>query len=141
MAINLVLLTNQLIDLQELDQQRKSTDSPSNAFMPTSVMKKMAADRRDSDPKPVIPELKVSQLQQSDKAAGAAAMNMQNRHSPLAAAAAAAAAGIVPGPQGMIPRPMMPPAQQILFMQQQIRAQQLAAIQVSRFDSVEIVEE
>ena len=44
-------------------------------------MKKMAADRRDSDPKPVIPELKVSQLQQSDKAAGA--MNMQNRHSPL----------------------------------------------------------
>ena len=104
-------------------------------------MKKMAADRRDSDPKPVIPELKVSQLQQSDKAAGAA-MNMQNRHSPLAAqAAAAAAAGIVPGPQGMIPRPMMPPAQQILFMQQQIRAQQLAAIQVSRFDSVEIVEE
>ena len=136
MAIDLFLLTNQLIDLQELDQQRKSTDSPSNAFMPTSVMKKMAADRRDSDPKPVIPELKVSQLQQSDKAA---AMNMQNRHSPLAAAAAAAAAGIVPGPQGMIPRPMMPPAQQILFMQQQIRAQQLAAIQVSRFDSVEIV--
>ena len=47
---------------------------------------------------------------------------------------------IVPGPQGIIPRPMMPPAQQILFMQQQIRAQQLAAIQVSRFDSVEIVE-
>ena len=46
-------------------------------------MKKMAADRRDSDPKPVIPELKVSQLQQSDKATGAAAMNMQNRHSPL----------------------------------------------------------
>ena len=99
-------------------------------------MKKMAADRRDSDPKPVIPELKVSQLQQSDKAAAGAAMNMQNRHSPLAAAAAAAAAGIVPGPQGMIPRPMMPPAQQILFMQQQIRAQQLAAIQVSRFEIV-----
>ena len=98
-------------------------------------MKKMAADRRDSDPKPVIPELKVSQLQQSDKAA---AMNMQNRHSPLAAAAAAAAAGIVPGPQGMIPRPMMPPAQQILFMQQQIRAQQLAAIQVSRFDVIQL---
>ena len=45
---------------QEQDQQRKATDSPSFAFTPTVVMKKMAADRRDSDPKPVIPELKVS---------------------------------------------------------------------------------
>ncbi len=36
-------------------------NSPSLAFTPTVVMKKMAADRRDSDPKAVIPELKINQ--------------------------------------------------------------------------------
>ena len=31
------------------------------AFTPTAVMKKMAAERRDSDPRPQIPELRISQ--------------------------------------------------------------------------------
>jgi translation initiation factor 4E transporter len=111
---------------QEVD--RRSTDSPSFAFTPTVVMKKMAADRRDSDPKPVIPELKVSSqpsVAPSEKPAqpsGGGAINLQNRHSPG-------------GIQGMMPppRPMPPSAQQLLFMQQQIRAQQqLAAFQSGR---------
>ena len=129
---------------QEHDQQRKSTDSPAFAFTPTVVMKKMAADRRDSDPKPVIPELKVS-TQQPEKAC-ATTMNMQTGNSPggggsprATSAAAAAVCGAIPaGPQGMMQQPPpptrpMPPAQQqhLLFMQQQLRAQQLAALQVS----------
>jgi len=117
---------------------RRSTDSPSFAFTPTSVMKKMTADRRDSDPKPVIPELKVSTQQSLAALVGAAPsaekpsgggppMNLQNRHSP--------GGGVQGGPpQGMMPpRPMPPSAQQLLFMQQQIRAQQqIAAFQTGR---------
>ena len=93
---------------QEQDQMRKATESPCFAFTPTVVMKKMAADRRDSDPKPVIPELKVST---SDRILG-------NNQIPLQRTS--------PG------SPRMPPnmlsSQQMLFMQQQqIRAQQMAA--------------
>jgi len=124
---------------REVDQNRRSTDSPSFAFTPTVVMKKMAADRRDSDPKPVIPELKVSTQQPlaggasvapSEKPqapSGGQAMNLQNRNSP-------GGVSVQGGPQGMMPpRPMPPPAaQQLLFMQQQIRAQQLAALQSGR---------
>ena len=141
---------------QEHDQQRKSTDSPAFAFTPTVVMKKMAADRRDSDPKPVIPELKVS-TQQPEKATASAAMNIQTRNSPgspkatsaaQAAALAAVCGGAIPAgpPQGMMqqpppqpPRPMVAPSaqqQHLLFMQQQIRAQQLAALQVSDFNLI-----
>jgi hypothetical protein len=128
---------------QEADHMRKGTDSPSNhfAFTPTVVMKKMAADRRDSDPKPMIPELKVS----------TSAVNIQDKHrnvSPLGGAGG----GISPrsmNPPNLLGGPMVPPhagagpvaaaaaaaqaaaqqQQQLLFMQQQIRAQQLAAIQ------------
>ena len=41
------------------DPKTGGTDSPLN-FTPTAVMKKMAAERRDSDPRPQIPELRVS---------------------------------------------------------------------------------
>lgn len=78
------------------------TDSPSFAFTPTVVMKKMAADRRDSDPK--IPELKVDKMQRNPS----------------------------PGINMIGPMPLPPSnsQQQLIFMQQQIRAQQLAAMQV-----------
>ena len=33
---------------------------PTLAFTPTSVMRKTAAERRDSDPRPTVPELKVT---------------------------------------------------------------------------------
>ena len=47
----------------------KGTGSPaaaSLAFTPTVVMKKFAADRRDSDPRPQIPELKISSQEQQN---------------------------------------------------------------------------
>ena len=110
---------------QEQDQMRKATESPCFAFTPTVVMKKMAADRRDSDPKPVIPELKVST---SDRILG-------NNQIPLQRTS--------PG------SPRMPPnlqnfanSQQMLFMQQQqIRAQQMAAaMQVRHFKNIQTCE-
>ncbi len=52
-------------------QQQRSTDSP--LFTPTVVMKKLAADRRDSDPRPQVPELRVNQQTPSEPAAAAAA--------------------------------------------------------------------
>lgn len=91
---------------QEQDQrQRGGTDSPSFAFTPTVVMKKMAADRRDSDPK--IPELKVSTEQKI----------MQ------------------PPPPHLMASGQLHQQQQMLFMQQ-IRAQQLAALQVTILSSI-----
>jgi len=47
----------------------KSSDNGSAgsplAFMPTSVMRKSAADRKDSDPKPGVPELKITGQEES----------------------------------------------------------------------------
>lgn len=97
---------------QEQDQRRGGTDSPSFAFTPTVVMKKMAADRRDSDPK--IPELKVSTSSSEQKI-------MQPPHL------------MASGQQQQIHQ-----QQQLLFMQQ-IRAQQLAALQVNNFSSCILV--
>ena len=37
----------------------ESAGSPLLAFTPTSVMRKNAAERKDSDPRPGVPELKV----------------------------------------------------------------------------------
>merc|ERR1719219_3270829 len=96
---------------QEQDQQGKATDSPSFAFTPTVVVERVAADRRDSDPKPVIPELKVSTS--NDKI-------MQQRTSPGS-------------PMHAMPMPMAAQQQQLIFMQQQLRAQQqLAALQAGQ---------
>ena len=52
--------------LQQESTKVRGTDSPL-AFTPTAVMKKIAADRRDSDPNSLVgkipvPELKVSQV-------------------------------------------------------------------------------
>ena len=81
------------------------------------VMKKMAADRRDSDPKPVIPELKVS-TSDINKCSSSNIVN-QNIMPP-------------PPPQGRTSPPNMLTSQQhqMLLMhqqQQQIQAQQIAA--------------
>ena len=117
---------------QEHDLNRKSADSPSAsiAFTPTCVMKKMAADRRDSDPKPVIPELKVNANDPGQK------MSLRNSNSP------GSPRGPPQPPMGNAGPPMFGapagpggplganPQQPLLFMQQQIRAQQLAALQV-----------
>jgi hypothetical protein len=48
--------------------KQQDTDSPlgMSPFTPTVVMKKMAADRRDSDPRLQVPELKVSQSSEVD---------------------------------------------------------------------------
>ena len=88
-------------------------------------MKKMAADRRDSDPKPLIPELKVSEAKRS---------------SPMSVGGPVGPAGPPPPPPaGMFGQPgihgMAGPQQQqqLIFMQQQIRAQQLAALHVRLF--------
>ena len=104
---------------QEQDQLRKTTDSPSLAFTPTVVMKKMAADRRDSDPKPVIPELKVSTS--SDKIAAQSLVGGGLNPMPPRTSPGSPRMGMVHSQQQQ---------QQLLFMQQQIRAQQLAAMQV-----------
>ena len=98
---------------------KAGTESPHLAFTPTVVMKKMAADRRDSDPKPVIPELKVST---SDKVS----CNMINQMPPGP-----------PPPQRTSPPNMLTSQQhQMLLMhqhqqQQQQQAQQIQAQQIA----------
>ena len=61
--------------------------APTNfAFTPLSVMKKQAAERRDSDPKPQIPELRINQQSEGEAAvAGILAPQLQQQHrvSPL----------------------------------------------------------
>ena len=81
-------------------------------------MKKMAADRRDSDPKP-IPELKVSEAKRSSPIPIG---GLPAGHAPPPAAIFGQ-----PGIHGMTGPQQQ---QQLIFMQQQIRAQQLAALQV-----------
>ena len=43
-----------------VDKVGPSSGSPLLAFTPTSVMRKNAAERKDSDPRPGVPELKIS---------------------------------------------------------------------------------
>ena len=107
---------------QEQDQLRKGTDSP--LFTPTVVMKKMAADRRDSDPKPLIPELKVSEA--AKRTSPMQPMGGMPAGPPAPPPPAAAIFG-QPAIHGMTGPQQQ---QQLIFMQQQIRAQQLAALQV-----------
>ena len=108
---------------QEQDQLRKGTDSP--LFTPTVVMKKMAADRRDSDPKPLIPELKVSEA--AKRTSPMQPMGGMPPAGPPAPPPPAAAIFGQPAIHGMTGPQQQ---QQLIFMQQQIRAQQLAALQV-----------
>merc|ERR1719495_3150806 len=42
----------------------EAAGSPLLAFTPTSVMRKSAAERKDSDPSPKVPELKVTGMQE-----------------------------------------------------------------------------
>ena len=109
---------------QEQDQLRKGTDSP--LFTPTVVMKKMAADRRDSDPKPLIPELKVSEA--AKRTSPMQPMGGMPAGPPAPPPPAAAIFG-QPAIHGMTGPQQQ---QQLIFMQQQIRAQQLAALQVRK---------
>ena len=109
---------------QEQDQLRKGTDSP--LFTPTVVMKKMAADRRDSDPKPLIPELKVSEA--AKRTSPMQPMGGMPTGPPAPPPPAAAIFG-QPAIHGMTGPQQQ---QQLIFMQQQIRAQQLAALQVRK---------
>ena len=110
---------------QEQDQMRKATESPLLAFTPTVVMKKMAADRRDSDPKPAIPELKVStsSVHAVDKLIGT---NQIPQPMPQR--------GTSPGSPRLPPQSNISQQQMIFMQQQQIRAQQIAAaMQVQKF--------
>ena len=93
-------------------------------FTPTVVMKKMAADRRDSDPKPLIPELKVSEA--AKRTSPMQPMGGMPAGPPAPPPPAAAIFG-QPAIHGMTGPQQQ---QQLIFMQQQIRAQQLAALQV-----------
>ena len=93
-------------------------------FTPTVVMKKMAADRRDSDPKPLIPELKVSEA--AKRTSPMQTMGGMPAGPPAPPPPAAAIFG-QPAIHGMTGPQQQ---QQLIFMQQQIRAQQLAALQV-----------
>ena len=88
-------------------------------------MKKMAADRRDSDPKPLIPELKVSEA--AKRTSPMQSMGGMPAGQPAPPPPAAAIFG-QPAIHGMTGPQQQ---QQLIFMQQQIRAQQLAALQVS----------
>ena len=94
-------------------------------FTPTVVMKKMAADRRDSDPKPLIPELKVSEA--AKRTSPMQPMGGMPPAGPPAPPPPAAAIFGQPAIHGMTGPQQQ---QQLIFMQQQIRAQQLAALQV-----------
>ena len=87
-------------------------------------MKKMAADRRDSDPKPLIPELKVSEA--AKRTSPMQPMGGMPAGPPAPPPPAAAIFG-QPAIHGMTGPQQQ---QQLIFMQQQIRAQQLAALQV-----------
>ena len=84
----------------------------------------MAADRRDSDPKPLIPELKVSEA--AKRTSPMQPMGGMPAGPPAPPPPAAAIFG-QPAIHGMTGPQQQ---QQLIFMQQQIRAQQLAALQV-----------
>ena len=62
-------------DRSNSDPRRAAADSPmqmnsTTAFTPTAVMKKFAAERRDSDPRPQIPELRLNQMEAAGSAPG-----------------------------------------------------------------------
>jgi translation initiation factor 4E transporter len=101
---------------------RPETDSPLN-FTPTSVIKKVVADRRDSDVKPSVPELRVSSQTPSELALmGNAAMDPMraNNNHPLSPTNMAMR-GIIPPGSGIIPPPVtgLPQNHPLLMMQQQ----------------------
>ena len=108
----------------QLAQQEKgrSTDSPLT-FTPTSVMKKIAAERRDSDPvaKMSVPELKVSQSQ-PEKENGESFQQQFSRTSPNLRGCL----GMIPPGGGMLPLPgTQQPPNQLLLLQQQQQQQQM----------------
>lgn len=77
--------------------------SPLLSFTPTVVMKKLAADRRDSDPKPQIPELRINQGDAGHSAGKANVSDESNSQ----------------GLMGAMPHVPLPPPNPIFMMQQQ----------------------
>jgi hypothetical protein len=102
---------------------KAGTDSPLT-FTPTVVMKKMAAERRDSDPRPQIPELRFSQDNQGASGFGSSSNNnMHLRFKEMKLDAGSRTSPI--SPQNNVPIP--PPNPTLLIQQQQQAAQAAAA--------------
>ena len=113
----------------------KSSNSPTSlAFTPTVVMKKMAADRRDSDPKLVLPEVKVSQASREHAIGphgeGGSNMSVVNNNNNKEEGERMSPGRLLdqiaqrnPGMPQM-PMPPMPNGSNPMAMMQQIRAQQ-----------------
>lgn len=98
------------------DDHKSDSPLPIN-FTPTAVMKKLAAERRDSDPKPQIPELRISQLESNGREQLDPRLQQPKPSSP--------GSNVMP----MMPPVPLPPPNPILMMQQQ---QQMAAIRMQQ---------
>jgi translation initiation factor 4E transporter len=111
---------------QEVQEKVRGTDSPL-AFTPTAVMKKIAADRRDSDPvgKIPVPELKVSQSSEKENGGDF------NRTSPNQGLPPCLT--MIPPGSGMLPMPPLggqqPTPNQLLLLQQQQQRMRYQAMQ------------
>lgn len=117
-------------------ESTKVRDSPL-AFTPTAVMKKIAADRRDSDPTAVgkmsVPELKVSQSSEKENG-GVESGQHFNRQVVSPNQSMSACLNMIPPGSGMLPMPSLGGQQQqqhgqvsnqLLLIQQQQQQQQL----------------
>ena len=97
---------------------------PMSPFTPLAVMKKLAADRRDSDPRPQIPELRVSQTPPTSSSTS----SVDQRPSQFGKGQNSV--GERTSPHGMMPPVPLPVPNHLLLMQQQHQQQQ-AALQMA----------
>ena len=117
-------------------ESTKVRDSPL-AFTPTAVMKKIAADRRDSDPTAIgkmpVPELKVSQSSEKENG-GVESGQHFNRQVVSPNQSMPACLNMIPPGSGMLPLPSLGGQQQqqhvqvpsqLLLLQQQQQQQQI----------------